>query len=96
MRLVYHPLAAQEVVEAARFYESRTNGLGERFLKQVDEVMRRLQEHPYQWPVVDADIRRVMLKRFPFGVYYRIANDTLRVLTIKHHRRHPGYGTDRH
>ena len=84
------------MVEAARFYESRANGLGERFLKQVDEVMRRLQEHPYQWPVVDADIRRVMLKRFPFGVYYRIANDTLRVLTIKHHRRHPGYGTDRH
>jgi hypothetical protein len=57
--------------------------------------MQRLQMNPYQWPAVDSDIRRVMLKRFPFGVYYRIAGETLRVLTIKHHRRHPGYGTDR-
>jgi hypothetical protein len=36
-----------------------------------------------------------MLKRFPFGLYFRVAEDVIRILTVKHHRRHPGLGMQR-
>jgi hypothetical protein len=48
-----------------------------------------------RWPIVEARIRRVMLKRFPFGIYFRVMDESIRVLTVKHHRRHPGYGLAR-
>ena len=95
MRLLYHPLAESEIIEAASFYESRSPGLGEGFLGQLADAAIRVQYHPHRWPVVESDIRRIMLKRFPFGIYFRVVGDTIRVLTVKHHRRHPGYGTDR-
>jgi hypothetical protein len=31
------------------------------------------------------------LKRFPFGIIYRIDGDTLRVLALAHRRRRPGF-----
>lgn len=95
MKLVYHPFATREVVEAAQFYEGRSPGLGEQFLIQVDEAAQALLRDPYRWPALDAGIHRIMLKRFPFGIYFRILDDTVRVLTVKHHRRHPGYGIAR-
>jgi hypothetical protein len=39
--------------------------------------------------------RRFLMPRFPFGIYYRLADDELRILVVKHHRRHPGYGGER-
>lgn len=95
MILIYHPLAEQEIVEAAEFYESRRRGLGSSFIDQVDEAARRISSDPMCWPEIEAQIRRVMLKRFPFGIYFRVTDEAIRVLTVKHHRRHPGYGLRR-
>jgi hypothetical protein len=41
------------------------------------------------------DVRVVKLKRFPYGIYYRVIGDTARVLTIKHLHRDPDFGLDR-
>ncbi|MES2938067.1 MAG: type II toxin-antitoxin system RelE/ParE family toxin [Pseudomonadota bacterium] len=95
MRLLYHPSAAQEISDAAVLYESKAVGLGTAFLEQVDAAAEKLLRDPQRWPVIEHDIRRIMLKRFPFGIYFRIADDTVRVLTLKHHRQHPGYGMQR-
>ncbi len=95
MRLLYHPLAAQEISDAAAFYESKAAGLGATFLEQIDAAAEMLSRDVHRWPLIEHDIRRIMLKRFPFGIYFRISDDAVRVLTLKHHRQHPGYGMRR-
>jgi plasmid stabilization system protein ParE len=95
MKLLYHPLAVQEIVETTKFYEGRSGGLGAAFLEQIDAAAERLLADPRRWPVIEHDIRRIMLKRFPFGLYFRVAEDVIRILTVKHHRRHPGLGMQR-
>jgi hypothetical protein len=46
-------------------------------------------------PIGIREIRRFVMRKFPYGIYYRVQGDALRVLVIKHHKRHPDYGMDR-
>jgi toxin ParE1/3/4 len=91
MRLIYHPDAEAEVLEAVRFYSRRVRGLGNRFLSDFDSAINAIAEAPERWPVVDADVRRYVMRRFPYGIYYRIEGNNLRILVVKHHSRHPDY-----
>ena|SRR3989337_286381 len=91
MNLIYHPDAESELIEAASFYERRLPGLGVEFLDQVDTAIAAILEAPKRWRIVEGDIRRFPMKRFPYGIYYRIHDDTVRILVIKHHSRHPDY-----
>ncbi len=91
MRLIYHPEAEAELVEAVEFYETRSSGLGNRFLREFETAIAEIQGSPNRWPVVESDLRCDTLGRFPFGVYYRAGDDELRILVITHHSRHPDY-----
>jgi toxin ParE1/3/4 len=95
MRLTYHPEAEAELVEAAEFYEARTPGLGERFLHEFDAAVAEIQTSPGLWPLVESDLRCHTMRRFPFGIYYLVRADELRVLVVKHHSRHPDFWRDR-
>ena len=95
MRLIYHPDAEMELMEAAQVYESGVPGLGERFLTEMDEAIRGIEEAPHRWPILEDEIRRRTLLRFPYSIYYRVEGSELRILVIKHHSRHPDYWRDR-
>lgn len=95
MPLTYHPEAEAELIGAAQFYEGRVPGLGAQFLDGVDDAIALISQDPQRCRVVEADVRRYMLPRFPYAIYYRILPGDLRVLAIKHHRRHPDYWRSR-
>lgn len=58
MRLIYHPDAEAELVEAVRFYERRVSGLGRRFRREFNAAVAKIQETPERWRIVEGDIRR--------------------------------------
>jgi toxin ParE1/3/4 len=91
MQLTYHPEAEAEVIEAAIFYEGRSTELGDRFLREFDVAIAEIEASPGLWPVVEADLRCHTMRRFPFGIYYRVSGNELRILVVKHHSRHPDY-----
>lgn len=95
MRLVYHPEAEAELIDAARFYEKRVTSLGSQFLDAVDIAAGEISEAPARFPVVKSDVRRYLLSRFPYGIYYRLHEDYVHILAIKHHSRHPEYWSHR-
>jgi plasmid stabilization system protein ParE len=91
MRLTYHPQAEAELIEAAQFYEGRSAGLGQRFLREFAAATAEIQATPGLWAMVEADLRCCTMRRFPFGIYFRVLPDELRILVVKHHSRHPDY-----
>ncbi len=95
MRLTYHPDAEAELAQAAVFYENRSPGLGDRFLQDFDTAIQEIEAAPQRWPIVENNLRCHTLRSFPFGIYYRIHTDELRILVIKHHSQHPNYGSRR-
>jgi toxin ParE1/3/4 len=91
MRLIHHPDAEAELIEAAQFYERRVPGLGAQFLDGVDAGVRVLQQAPQRWRILEADVRRYLISQFPYAIYYRALPDEIRILAFKHHSRHPDY-----
>lgn len=91
MRLIYHPDAEAELVQAAQFYESRVPELGIQFLDAAADALLVIHEAPERWRIIEADVRRYIMPRFPYAVYYRVLPEHLRILAFKHHARHPDY-----
>lgn len=91
MHLIYHPDAEAELIDAARFYELQVADLGSQFLDTIDLAITVIQEAPHRWAIIEADVRRYLLPRFPYSIYYRVLEDELRILAVKHHSRHPDY-----
>lgn len=91
MRLIYHPDAEKELIEAAKFYERRVATLGVQFLDAINTATRIVLEAPERWSFVEADVRRYLMSRFPYAIYYRVLPDEIRILAFKHHSRYPDY-----
>jgi plasmid stabilization system protein ParE len=80
---------------AAEYYQTQSMGLGEEFLFEVERSIAAIASHPKAAPKVKKEIRRRLLKRFPFGILYVATVDEIVVLAIMHLRRRPGYWQDR-
>jgi plasmid stabilization system protein ParE len=91
MRLIYHPHARAELVDAANYYENRLPGLGVQLRDEADRTAAKILQAPRQWRIIETDIRRALMTRFPFAVYYRVFPDHVQILAVKHHQRHPDY-----
>lgn len=91
MRLIHHPDAAKELIEAARYYESRVATLGLQFLNEADHSVAIILESPERWRVIEGGVRRYLMPRFPYAIYYRDFPDHLHLLAFKHHSQHPDY-----
>jgi toxin ParE1/3/4 len=81
--------AEAEAFQAAEWYEKRSQGLGRAFLELIEQTLEDLTERPRQFPLVYRDVRRALLKRFPYGVFFRLRREEIRVLAVMHLSRNP-------
>ena len=92
--MIYHViirrLAEAELAESVACYNLQGQGLGDQLLDAVNDAIRLLSENPKLHPHYYKDVRRAVVKRFPFLIYYQIRADaTLRILRIVHAARDP-------
>lgn len=87
--LVFRPEVREELDEAYNWYESQQPGLGDDFLDCVDEILNQICQMPESYSFVYRDIRRAVVRRFPYAVYYRIISSRVVVIAIFHGRRDP-------
>jgi len=83
------PEAELDVFEAALWYEQERDGLGSVFLQALRRVLRRIEVSPRQFPLVATDLRRAILPRFPFGVFFYVDPGAVVVIAVMHLHRHP-------
>ena len=91
----FHDLAKVELNEAAQYYEAESPGLGEAFLAEVERSVAALVEHPEASPAIGGLVRRRLLRRFPYGLLYRVRGDRIRILAVMNLRRRPAYWVGR-
>jgi toxin ParE1/3/4 len=89
MRLVLRRQAKADLREAFDWYDERQPGLGQAFRASVEATLSSIQDQPRMYPKIDPAIRRAATNRFPFGVFYRIDGETIRVIAILHNARNP-------
>lgn len=97
-RLSFHLRVQREVNEAMRWYGDRRDGLGDEFFIQVQNALNQMAAHAerFSFWLGSNRIRRVKLKRFPHDVLFEIrSEDEVRVLCVRHEKRHPHFGLGR-
>jgi plasmid stabilization system protein ParE len=95
MRLEFHPEAELEFIEAAVHYERQVRGLGWRFEVEIRRATDLLLGQPQIGLSVEQDLRKFILNRFPFTLYYSLAADALRIEAVAHQSRRPDYWKSR-
>ncbi len=95
MEIVYHPLVQRDAEGVLAYYHKVSERLAVEFHDEPPSVINEAAENPLKFPPVDQSFRRANLKRFPYHVLYDVSPDRLRVMLVRHHKRHPRYGVSR-
>jgi len=81
--------AEAEISEAFRWYEDKNEGLGSEFMRALDAGLSYIQRNPTAYPIVHKQMRRALLRRFPYSVNYLLEGDKIIVLACFHASRDP-------
>tara|TARA_R110002094_G_scaffold124462_1_gene118885 strand:- start:703 stop:1017 length:315 start_codon:yes stop_codon:yes gene_type:complete len=95
VEILFHPDAVEEAAAARQWYADRSTVAATAFDAELDRGVDSLREAPLRWPPDSKDVRRLLLRRFPFALIYRIKLD--QVLAVAHLHSPPGLlaGSDR-
>ena len=96
MRLEFHPLARSDISRIMDYYEDAGGPeIADEFYSELWSFLRKAVNSPEGYAIRERDIRRVNLERFPFHFLFRIVNDRVRILVVRHHSRRPSVGVHR-
>jgi toxin ParE1/3/4 len=82
-------IAEAELAEAVTWYAAQSPAVAARFLDAIDAAFDRIRANPDAFPLVSPTLRRLLVPRFPYAVYFRVFPNVLSVVGIIHGRRHP-------
>ncbi|HEX4053449.1 MAG TPA: type II toxin-antitoxin system RelE/ParE family toxin [Tepidisphaeraceae bacterium] len=88
-KTIVRPEAANDAIEACRWYDERVAGLGKRFLDELDAAMTSIGEAPTRYPIYRDEIHRARVGRFPFAIFFVVAETRIVVLAVLNLYRNP-------
>ncbi len=91
MRYKFHPKAEEEFELAIDFYEEARKNLGEEFIEEVYQAVKRVKNFPEAWHPMTKSTRRCLVNRFPFGVVYKVEDSVIVIVSVMHLSRKPDY-----
>jgi plasmid stabilization system protein ParE len=88
-RLKFSSRALREIGEAQEWYELQSPGLGEEFIAAMELQLKRLEQAPLLYAEVIPSVRRALLPRFPYGLFFAVRGELVHVLAVLHDARNP-------
>jgi len=95
-RLKFSTRALREIGEAQEWYELQNPGLGEKFISAMELQLKQLEQAPLFYAEVIPNVRRALLPRFPYGLFYVVRINLVHVLAVLHDTRNPNRWPKRH
>lgn len=86
-RFLIRPEAQADIEGAALWYEDQRPGLGELFIGELFELIHRISGAPRQFPLVGTHVRRGLLYKFPYAVYFLLEEGEIVIIAVLHQRR---------
>jgi hypothetical protein len=83
--------AQKEIIVSWKWYEERSKGLGDRFVKEVTETILKIEYDPDRYPIKYKNYRQTSIDTFPFLIIFKIneRNKLVRIVSVFHTSRHP-------
>lgn len=95
MKIKILPSAIRDLADGREFYEKQAEGIGGYFLDSLYSDIDSLLIHAGVHPIFYEKYHRMLAKRFPFAVYYKIEDQTVIVYAILDCRRNPAWIRER-
>ncbi|MCC6358751.1 MAG: type II toxin-antitoxin system RelE/ParE family toxin [Phycisphaerales bacterium] len=76
------PAAAFDIADATTAYEATRPGLGREFLHELRRARVQIERFPAGSQQVLPGVRRCLIRRFPFGVFYRPLPDRIEIVAV--------------
>lgn len=89
--IIIKPVVFLDLDEALLWYESEQDGLSLRFYKSFENAVNRIKRNPHAFLDVTPGVKRILLKKFPFKVFYTISDNNIFILGILHAKRSNAY-----
>ncbi len=87
----FHPQALAEFRAAAQYYDAQQKGLGLRLVDAVESAFGRIKGNPSLFRLVEEDVRKCRVVRFPYGVLFRERKIDIEIVAVMHLHRDPDY-----
>ncbi len=84
-----------DLAEASTWYQHQQEGLAHEFLDEVLSLLKSVQDRPLSYPVIHRELRRAIINRFPFCIFFRVEPDTIIIFAIMHATRNPARWQER-
>lgn len=82
--LIIKEEANQEIIDSYLYYETKSKGLGEKFLGNLETYFDRIQKYPKHYQIKRKPYREVFVKNFPFLIIYEIIENSIVVYAVFH------------
>ena len=90
MRVRYTPEAFADRERIFDYLHERSPSGARRVLASIREAVRLLGEHPYSGHQTDIiNVRVKFVTRYPYKIFYRIRDEIVEILHIRHTPRRP-------
>lgn len=95
MNYGFHAEAELEYIEAIQYYLKKDSRVAAGFISEIEHGVNSIRRNPLRWRIIGGDVRRYLVHRFPFGIYYTSEKDFITIWAIMHLSREPDYWKSR-
>jgi len=96
MVLQFHREVFSDIDAVMAYYEKESGPqLADAFYSELRAKFQFVANEPLRFRIIEKDLRRANLRRFPYHFLFRQIPDGIRILVVRHHRRDPAIGTER-
>jgi plasmid stabilization system protein ParE len=89
--IIIKPEAEIDLEDAVLWYETELSGLGFRFYNNFENALDRIVRNPNAFIEISAEIRRIIIKQFPYKVFYYVTGNKIFVIGVMHAKRSSGF-----
>lgn len=87
--LGFRPQVVDDVAQAFHWYEGRGEGLGLEFLRAYYGALGVLSRSAEIHRLCYKGFRRILLRRFPYAIYFQVLDKDVTVVMLAHCARNP-------
>ncbi len=88
-KLLIHPFAELDMTDAKEWYDLQQEGLGNKFVSEIRETVKCIQENPFQFPKEKKNIRKAIVHKFPYSIFFYTNKELINIFAFFHSSRNP-------
>ena len=89
MNLSLLRITIKDLSDSFIWYEEQERGLGDRFILAIEESFEVIKRNPFIFPIVKNDVRRKLVRKFPYIIYYYMYSENIIIIGVLHSKRNP-------